>query len=391
MRLLHTSDWHLGRSLFGASLLEDQVTALDDFVRLAAESRLDAVVIAGDVYDRSAPPADAVRLLDETLTRLVLGHGIPVVLIAGNHDSGERLGFVSRLLVHRGLHVAGMEPVTAVFEDDHGLVEVVAVPFCEPAAVAARLGDPSIVDHDGALLADLVAREAASASDRRAPATKGRARESSGPRRVAVAHAFVAGGSTSESERPLVLGNAALVPASRFDGFSYVALGHLHRPQRIGRDELRYSGSLLKYSFDEATQDKSVSVVEIDGRGECRIEAVRLRRRRDLRVLEGTLEELQRAAETDNCRDDYVFVRLQDRGVVLDAIGKLRRLWPNCLRVALDCPRDAQAPRVERRGTDELELFDGFFREVTGGAPDDSEARAFADALVVVQRELATA
>jgi exonuclease SbcD len=396
VRLLHTSDWHLGRSFFGVSLLEDQAHALDQLVALASEAAVDAVLLAGDVYDRSSPPTDAVRLLDDTLTRLVVGAGIPVVVIAGNHDSGERLGFGSRLLTERGLHLAGTQPRVVTLGDAFGPIDVVAVPFAEPAATAARTGDATIVNHDAALRADLASATAAAAGPEQpgGPGKPGRKKDSPSPRRrIAVSHAFVSGGSTSESERPLVMGNAALVAADCFDGFAYAALGHLHRPQRIGRNAVRYSGSLLKYSFDEATQRKSVSVVEIDAAGSCTIEEVALAARRDVRILEGTLDELQRASAADTSRDDYVLARLADRGAVIDAMGKLRALYPNCLHVQRDeffaVRGEDEAARVDLRRHSESELFDAFFRDVTGEAASDDETRAFADALTAVRRAAA--
>jgi DNA repair protein SbcD/Mre11 len=433
VRFLHTSDWHLGRSFFGASLLEDQAHVLDHLVTLAAESRIDAVLLAGDVYDRSVPPADAVRLLDDTLTRLVVGHGIPVVLIAGNHDSGERLGFASRLLTERGLYVAGTQPLVVRLGDAHGAVEIVALPFAEPAATAARCEDDSISDHDAALRADLARCLAGAALETfanpeargngeshrggsGAPAGRGNGESHRGGsgapgrgngapeargngasassdrarRRVAVAHAFVSGGSTSESERPLVLGNAALVAAEVFDGFAYAALGHLHRPQRVGRDEVRYCGSLLKYSFDEASHKKSVSIVELAADGSTKIEAVALDTRRDVRVLEGSLEAVISQAAADGAREDYVLVRLTDRGAVMDAMGKMRAVYPNCLHIRPDeslASRNSSEERVDVRRHTETEMFGAFFREVSGEDANDDERRAFTDALTAVRRQ----
>jgi exonuclease SbcD len=374
VRFLHTSDWHLGRSFFGASLLDDQAHVLDQLVTLAAESRLDAVLVAGDIYDRSVPPADAVSLLDETLTRLVEAHRIPVVLIAGNHDSGDRLGFASRLLTERGLHVAGTSPLVVHFHDEHGAIDVVAIPFAEPAAAAVRCEDDSISDHDAAIRADL-ARLLGNGS--------------SASRRVAVSHAFVSGGSTSESERPLVLGNAALVAAECFDGFSYAALGHLHRPQRVGRNEVRYCGSLLKYSFDEATHRKSVSIVEIGADGSATIEEVALTVRRDVRVLEGTLDEILAASGDDGSREDYVLARLSDRGAVIDAMGKMRAAYGNCLHIQRSELLAAQGgdARVDLRKQSHAEMFEAFFREMTGEDPDSDERRAFDEALTIARRQ----
>jgi exonuclease SbcD len=396
VRFLHTSDWHLGRSFFGASLLEDQAHVLDRLVTLAAESQLDAVLIAGDVYDRSVPPADAVALLDDTLVRLVVECGIPVVLIAGNHDSGDRLGFASRLLTGRGLHVAGTAPLVVRFTDAHGVVDVVALPFAEPAATAARCEDDSISDHDAAIRADLarcLGTGDAPASNRQAPVRNGQAPARTGasaPRRIAVSHAFVSGGTTSESERPLVLGNAALVAAEAFDGFAYVALGHLHRPQRVGRDEVRYSGSLLKYSFDEATHRKSVSIVDLRADGSASIEEVELGVRRDVRVLEGSIDEILAKASADGARDDYVLARLSDRGAVIDAMGKLRMAYANCLHIQRNeflAAHGEGGERVDLRKQSQEEMFDAFFREMTGEEPDADERRAFAEAIAQARRQ----
>lgn len=186
------------------------------------------------------------------------------------------------------------------------------------------------------------------------------------------------------------MGNAALVAADCFDGFAYAALGHLHGPQRIGRPEVRYSGSLLKYSFDEAAHRKSVSIVEMDAAGACTIEAVCLAARHDVRILEGTLDDIRLAAEADASRDDYVLARLADRGAVIDAMGKLRALYPNCLHVQRDeffaSRGEDGAARVDLRRHNESELFDAFYREVTGEAANEDETRAFADALTAVRR-----
>lgn len=374
MRFLHTSDWHLGRLFFGVHLTEDQAVVLDQLVLLVREARIDCVLLAGDVYDRSLPPPDAVRLLDDIVTRLVIGAGASVVMIAGNHDSAERLGFGARVLEAGGLHIAGTRPLTVALADAAGPIDVVAIPYAEPAVVRARLGDDALIDHEKALAADL-----------------GLAAAGLGPgrRRVAVAHAFVAGAVESDSERPLVVGGSASVGARCFDGFHYSALGHLHRPQHVERATVRYSGSLLKYSFAEADHAKSVTIVEIDERGDCRTENVALSPRRDVRVLRGTLEELQRGAAADPAPGDYILAELTDRGAILDAIGKLRRFYPNCLHIdrtsLFDAPGAGQGARADHRRHTEAELFGAFFREVTGGEPNHDETLAFAEVVARVR------
>lgn len=369
MRFLHTADWHLGRVYHGVSLLDDQAHVLRDFVRLAGETRPDAILIAGDVYDRSVPPADAVRLLDEVLTELVVGLGIPVVLIAGNHDGPDRLAFGSSLLGRAGLTVRG--PVEASvapvrLRDAHGEVAIYPLPYAEPALVRSALGEDALADHHAALGAQLQAIRAAHAA---------------GTRSVVVAHAFVLGGSESESERPLSVGGSGAVGAELFAGFNYVALGHLHRPQQAGGEHIHYSGSLLKYSFAEAGHAKSVNLVEMDAAGRCTVERVALAPRRDLRIVEGTLADIVAGAAADPGRDDYLLARLSDSGALLDAMGKLRTAYPNALAIerplhAGDGPGRAAADHRRIRIED---LFASFYAE-TAGRPLEPEA------IVTVQR-----
>lgn len=371
MRLLHTADWHLGRSLYEARLIEDQAHALDGLVALVRDARPDAVIVAGDVYDRAVPPGEAVSLLDETLNRICRGEGVPVLMIAGNHDSPERLDFASRLTGDAGLHLRGRvcdPPVPVVLEDAHGPVHVHLLPYAEPAAVRQALGDEAATGHDAAMAA-----------------LTDRVRDTlpAGVRGVAVAHAFVAGGAESESERPLVIGGSGSVAAKRFDGFCYAALGHLHRPQAMAGGRVRYSGSLLKYSFDEAAHRKSVSLVEIAADGEVAVEEIALPLRRDVRIVEGTLEQLTRDPPLLG-RDDWLLARLHDSGVVLDAMAKLRAVYPNVLAIERPSrtlgPEGAAAARDHRRiGPDDL--FDAFWVEVTGASLSEEERPVVHDAV----------
>lgn len=366
MRFLHTADWHLGRVYHGVSLLEDQAHVLQGFIRIAADTRPDAILIAGDVFDRSVPPAEAVRLLDLVLTELVLELKIPVVMIAGNHDGPDRLGFGSELLTRAGLTVrgpvdAGAEPL--VLRDAHGEVAVHALPYGEPAVVRAAYGDESIADHHTALAAQARAALAAQPVGRRS---------------VVVAHAFVLGGSESESERPLSVGGSGAVGAEVFDGFDYVALGHLHRPQQAGSERIQYSGSLLKYSFAEADHAKSVNLVDMDAQGRCTVQRIPLVPRRDLRIVEGELEVLLATAAADPARDDYLLARLTDHGALLDAMGKLRTAYPNAL--AIERP-DMVGDGPGRAATDHRrirvqDLFASFHEDATGLGLEPAAAAA---------------
>lgn len=356
MRFLHTADWHLGRVYHGLSLLEDQARVLKDFIRLADDVRPDAILIAGDVYDRSVPPADAVRLLDVTLTRLVVELRIPVVVIAGNHDGPDRLGFGSGMLERAGLTICGpvsAEPRPVVLRDAHGEVAIYPLPYAEPAMVRSLLGDDALDDHQAALAAQLQRIRSAHVPGRRS---------------VVVAHAFVVGGAESDSERPLSVGGSAAVAAGIFDGFDYVALGHLHRPQQAGSPRIHYAGSLLKYSFAEVDHSKSVNLVELDATGGCTVERLALPPWRDLRVIEGALDEIIAAAATDAAREDYILARLSDRGALLDAMGKLRTAYPNALaieRPALEGEGSGRAGADHRRVRIQ-DLFASFYAEVSG-------------------------
>ena len=375
MRFIHTGDWHLGRLFHARSLVEDQAYLLDQFVELVRNRQPDAVLLAGDIYDRAVPPAEAVALLDETLSRIVVGEGVPVVMIAGNHDSPDRLGFGARLLASGGLTVVGRyrgDVVPLELVDEHGPLMVYPVPYCEPAAVRDALGI-EVPDHDAAMAAVL-----ARLRDAHPP----------GLRSVLVAHAFVAGGAESESERPLSVGGSGAVDLRRFEGFDFVALGHLHRPQTLA-GRLHYAGSLMKYSLSEADHDKSVSVVEISADGDVAIERVRLTPRRDLRRIHGELASLVEAGRSDPAREDYVFAMLSDTGALLDPMARLREAYPN----ALGCERDVLQGVGEGRAMamhrelDVRHLFADFFREVTGEAMSGEQASALENLLERMARQ----
>lgn len=365
MRFLHTADWHLGRLFHARSLIEDQAHVLDQFVALVREVRPDAVLIAGDVYDRAVPPPEAVALLDDVLARIVVEADVPVVMIAGNHDSAQRLDFGARLLAARGLHVAGRtgpEAACVSLRDAHGEVRIYALPYAEPAVVRDALG-VELSSHEAALGAQLDAI---------------RASHPAGVRAVAVGHAFVVGGAVSESERPLSVGGSGAVGADLFHGFDFVALGHLHRPQTIG-ERIHYAGSLLKYSLSEADHHKTVSLVELDDKGAVRIEPIALQPRRDLRILTGELAALVEAGLADARRDDYVYAVLTDTGALLDPMARLREAYPNALAIERAIlARSGQAGEAGRRmrELDTGSLFANFFREVADADLDGDQRRA---------------
>jgi exonuclease SbcD len=365
VRILHTSDWHFGRLFHGVHLTEDQAWWSNQFLKFVAESRIDAVLIAGDIYDRAVPPPDAVALLDDVFARLAIDLRVPVVAMAGNHDSPDRLAFGARLMQAQGVHVFGnlaSEPAKVRLRGEDDEVDVFVCPYAEPATARQLTGDPDLHDHDA-----VVGRAAAMA----------RAARSTHVPAVFMAHAFVAGGSECESERPLAVGGSAAVASAHLSGFDYVALGHLHRSQRVGAESIRYAGSPLKYSFSEADHRKSVTLVETTSGRDPHIEQIELGARRDVRVLTGTLAQIL-AGPTEGCnRDDYVSVELTDKGAILDAMSRIRQVWPNCLHLdrsaflgeGVGATRSSQ----DHRRRSDLDLYEEFFAEVTGDPLEDSE------------------
>ncbi|WP_103027163.1 exonuclease SbcCD subunit D [Salinibacter altiplanensis] len=364
MRFLHTADWHLGKLLHGKHLTDDQRGLLRQLCGIVEDTRPDVVLMAGDVYDRSVPPSPAVELLDDTLSELVLELGVPVVAIAGNHDSPDRLDFGSRILRRQGLHVfskPAAEPGVVTIEDEHGPVHIAGLPYAEPPQARQVFDNPGIKTHD-----EVVAAQA-EAARKRVPEEE---------RSIAVAHVFAQGGELADSERPLAVGGAETVSASRFDGFDYVALGHLHRRQQVGEDHIQYSGSLMKYSFDEVHHDKSVHLVEMDVGGNCEIGRIPLTPERDLRRVEGTLSEIQGGGSggggefsPDENDEDYIWVTLEEEGPVVDAMSRIRETYPNALHVEQQARVDGSSLSglaSDLEAQSEEEVFEEFAAHATG-------------------------
>jgi DNA repair protein SbcD/Mre11 len=381
MRLIHTSDWHLGRTLHGESLLEHQAAFLDWLLGRAVTHQADAVVVAGDVYDRAVPPQDAVALLDKTLVAFARA-GIPVVLTSGNHDSAIRLGFAAGLTEAAGVHLrTEVADITrpVIVPDAHGEVGIYGIPYLLPDAVMGELGAER--SHASVLAA-------AAARIREDAAGRGLSRT------VVLAHAFVTNAEPSESERDIRVGGIGDAPAAVLAGCSYLALGHLHGQQRVpvpGRSTTaRYCGSPLAFSFSER-QAKSVTLAEIDGVGNVTAELLPAPVPRPLRAVRGRLADLLARASGDlaDLASAWVKVVLTDRSRPVAPMERLREKWPHT--IALEFAPEGGLTGAEAdlarlaRASDPAEICGSFVEYVAGAPPDQAQRAALRGAVEVAQ------
>ncbi|SMD15659.1 exonuclease SbcCD subunit D [Kibdelosporangium aridum] len=374
MRLLHTSDWHVGRTFHGADLLAEQESVLGGLADIVADERIDVVVVAGDIYDRAVPSAEAVGVYERVLVR-IREAGAQLVVTPGNHDSAPRLGAIGKFAEAGGLHMRTRiqdidRPV--LLRDGHGEVALYGIPYLEPEVARHSLGI-SERGHTGVLTeamnrvrADLAARQA---------------------RSVVLAHAFVTGGEACDSERPIAVGGVEQVPGTTFDGVDYVALGHLHGAQELA-DHLRYSGSPVAYSFSEARQRKSVWLVDIDKGGLAGVERRMLPVPRPLAKLEGLLSDLLTDPAHDQFREHYLSITVTDQVRPVDALRRLQDRFPYAVHMEWRPAggRSGEALRYSEavRGRDDLEVACCFVGHARGGEPTERESAWLREALETV-------
>lgn len=363
MKIIHTGDWHLGKLVHGIHMTEDQIYILKQLIDLIEVEKPDVLIIAGDIYDRTVPPVEAIDLLDNILSEILLKTGTKVIMISGNHDNPDRLGFANSLLKTNGLYISVdlenvFEPI--VIKDQYGPVNFYLIPYVEPALVKAELQSETIKNHDDAIREMMNIMES---------------KFDYNVRNVCVTHGYITGLEgliSSESERPLSIGGTDQVSVNYFEKFNYVALGHIHRPQKVKHDYIRYAGSLMKYSFSEANQNKSITIVEMGAKGEIELNSVALNPLRDLRVIKGDLEKLiSKEIYTKENVDDYLMAILTDRGELLDPIGKLRSVYPNILRVERESFNREVGENITSAGSEfvkkePIELFQEFYENISG-------------------------
>lgn len=383
MKFFHTADWHLGKLVQGVYMTEDQEFVLRQFIDAIKEEKPDAVVIAGDLYDRAVPPTEAVQLLNNVLDEIILELKTPVIAIAGNHDSPSRLHFGSRIMTEKGFHVVGQfekDAPPVILNDEFGEVHFHLVPYCDPSIVRNVLDDEEIKTHDDATMKIIENIQA---------------KMDENARHVYVGHAFVTPNgdsqdNTSESERPLSIGGAEYVNASHFDPFHYTALGHLHQAHYVQHEKIRYAGSPLKYSISEESHKKGYFIVEMDDAGNTSVEKRLLTPRRDIRTVEANIDEIL----TYPINEDYVFVKLIDDAPVLSAMEKVRSVFPNAMHVErkyTGLMATMETNEMKRRSElSDVELFKAFYKEVKGyEATEETEEifKAVLDDLLKIENE----
>jgi exonuclease SbcD len=389
MRLLHTSDWHLGRSFHGVGMLDAQRAFIDQLVAFVREESIDVVLIAGDVYDRALPGVDVVGLLDDALVRLT-GAGAEVVLTSGNHDSAIRLGFASRLLERGGVHLRTRlneldVPVLFPLGDDAGneaapVLAIYGIPWLEPRLVAEQLG----VETASHFEVTRAATERIRADVRQRSQTRT-------VHSVVLAHTFASGGISSDSERDLSIGGVGAVPLDLFDGFGYTALGHLHGRQELS-PAVRYSGSPLAYSFSEAKHRKGSWLVEVDAEGIGGVREVLWDAPRTLAVLRGKLDELLESEDFAWAETAYCQITLTDEARPAQAMDRLRVRFPDTLVLGFDPDGPGAAPKASyssrlAEAEDDLSVCCGFLEHVRGRPASEAEAAVLAGALDAVRLE----
>ena len=355
MRFLHTADWHLGRIFYGQYLTDDQAHVLENqFFSILKDEKIDGILLAGDIFDRAVPPIEAVELWDSIITRLAMDYNVPLFVVSGNHDGAERLEVGRSMLSRSGIHIWGsphhaLQPFE--FEGADGKVAICPMPFSEPR----RIGDALGLDATASKPVDIDMTEDSLFSyvetDEQEPVSLNlhnydqmyqawsnhlRTQVPKGMRSIAISHAFVMGGDVGGSERTLSVGGSEQVSPQVFKDFHYTALGHLHGPQRMGADYIRYSGSPLKYSFDEHTQKKSFTIIDMDAKGKVDISTIPVEAKRDVVILEGYFEDLLNNKKLQaKHKDDYVQARLLDTMPIMDGMAKLRQVYHRCMTIDL--------------------------------------------------------
>lgn len=357
MKFLHTSDWHLGRQFHNISLLEDQEFVLEQIIHYIHFHKVDAVLIAGDIYDRAIPPVGAINLLNSFLEKICLERKIPVIMISGNHDSLERINFASKMMKDSGLHIiSDLSNITNPISIED--VDIYGIPYCDPDLVNNFYSTNFSTHHDA--LNFLV--------------EKIKDKKNLNNKSILLSHCFVNGCTTSESERQISVGGADLIGTEIFDGFDYVALGHLHAPQFHTKKSIRYSGSILKYSFSELLHSKSITCVEVDNK-DIHIQELPLKPRFDLDIIEDSFDIILEKAKVHPNKENYFLIRIKDDRAILDPMNKIREFLPNVLQIEKVVLKNIEnnTKREKREKRSEIDMFKDFYFQMSGAVLTETE------------------
>ena len=383
MKILHLADLHLGKILQEQSLIEDQEYMLKEIIKIIKNEDIGAVLISGDVYDRSVPPAEAVNLLDNFLKILIKELKIKVFIISGNHDSKDRLGFGSKIFEDEGLYIeskynGNLRKIE--IEDEYGKLNIYMLPFIKPVEVKQYFED-DLENNYNTAINKIIKKEKINKEERN----------------IILVHQFVTAG-TVEPERSeseiLTLGGIENVDVSNFDDFDYVAIGHVHRPQKIGRDTARYAGTMLKYSFSEINHNKTVPIIDFKEKGNIEINLKELAPIRDMREIKGPIEELLKKENYEKGNiNDYIKAIITNEETVYDAIGQIRRIYPNTLKLEIRNSKtinsvEKQNLNLEKvKKKSELELFSDFYKSQNNVDLDEKQKEIIKDIISEVKDE----
>lgn len=396
MKIIHTSDWHIGKIVNEYSMIDDQKYILNKLTKLIDEENADVLIIAGDIYDRSIPPVEAVELLNETLSSLVIDRNLSVLVISGNHDSGERLNFGSKILEKQGLYIAGSDEELyrkIVLCDNNQNINFYLVPYKDPSLTKKLLDNKEIRSHNDAMAAimDKIKQEL-----------------NENEVNILIGHGYVTMKreeaidnndnkyettelETSDSERPLSIGGTDLIDGKIFKDFDYVALGHLHGRQKIGRETMRYSGSLLKYSFSEVNHKKSVAVLDIKDKN-IEIDLKELSPRRDLRIIKGNIEDIIcEGREIKEGKEDYIQAILTDDGELMNPMEKLKSVYPNTMLITRERKKNVSEnitlSKGEFKNKSKIDLFKDFYEAYGSGDYTDKKENVLKNTINEVLKE----
>jgi exonuclease SbcD len=372
MRIIHTADWHLGRILHNVSLLEDQQHILEQLKSEIERNPPGALIIAGDIYDKAIPSEGAVHLLESFINYVGGNLAVPIIMISGNHDSGPRLSFASKLLEKAKVHIIGKASVeiqSITLSDKYGEVIFYPLPYLSPIAARSLYQDSEILTHQ-----DVIQRQVAHITEQ----------HPKGKRSVLIIHEFVIGGEVSDSERQLSVGGTSHIEANILSQFDYVAMGHLHQAQRTGYDHVRYSGSLLKYSFSEVKHNKGITEVTLDDHGFVSSLHTPLKPTRDMRIVKGTLIEILEQAHLDTQREDFIRAELEDKEGLHEPMRRLKEIYPNALEIKYLSKTNQNAAQTETsfqelQKQDISELFAEFYQHICAEELNEEQHKLVAD------------